>query len=124
MRHKPYRGLQPIKTLGRLQEVILQDFIIKLLKLRDSITGQDYNVILVIVDKLTKQGYFIAYTKKISVKDIAKIYIKEVFARYRVLDKIILDRDPRFIVVFQEVFLAEQGVYTATSTAYYPQTDG
>jgi len=34
------------------------------------------------------------------VKDIAKIYIKEVFARYRALTKIILDRDLRFIAAF------------------------
>jgi len=61
----------------------------------------------VIVDKLIKWGYFIVYTKEISVEDIARIYIKEVFVRYRVLDKIILDRDLRFIVVFWEVFLAE-----------------
>jgi len=40
-------------------------------------------------------------------EDVARIYIKEVFARYRALDKIILDRNPRFIVVFWEVFLAE-----------------
>jgi len=71
-----------------------------LLKLRDPITGRDYNAILVIVDKFTKWGYFIAYTEEILAEDIARIYIKEVFARYRVLSKIILDRDLRFIVVF------------------------
>jgi len=71
-----------------------------LLKLRDPIIGQDYNIILVIVDKLTKWGYFIAYTKEILVEDVARIYIKEVFIRYRALDKIILDRDLRFIVAF------------------------
>jgi len=71
-----------------------------LLKLKDPITGQDYNAILVIVDKLTKWGYFIVYIKETSVEDIARIYIKEVFIRYRALIKIILDRDPRFIAVF------------------------
>jgi len=71
-----------------------------LLKLRDPITGQDYDVILVIVDKLTKWGYFIAYTEEILAEDVARIYIKEVFIRYRVLSKIILDRDLRFIAVF------------------------
>ena len=45
-------------------------------------------------------GYFIVYIEEISVEDIARIYIKEVFIRYRVLIKIILDRDLRFIVVF------------------------
>jgi len=78
----------------------LWDFIIKLLKLKDPITGQDYNAILVIVDKLTKWGYFIAYIEEISAEDIAKIYIKEVFIRHRALIKVILDRDLRFIAAF------------------------
>jgi len=71
-----------------------------LLKLRDYITGWDYNAILVIVDKLIKWGYFIACIEEILVKDIARIYVKEVFIKCRVLSKIILDRDLRFIVVF------------------------
>jgi len=57
-------------------------------------------VILVIVDKLTKWGYFIAYIKEILVEDVARIYIKEVFTRHRALNKVILDRDLRFIAVF------------------------
>ena len=54
---------------------------------------------------------------------MARIYVKEVFIRHRALTKIISDRDLRFVVVFQEVFLAEQGVRVATSTVYYLQTD-
>jgi len=54
----------------------------------------------VIVDKLIKWGYFIAYTEEILAEDVARIYIKEVFVRYRALSKIILDRDLRFIAVF------------------------
>jgi len=76
------------------------------------------------VDKLIKWGCFIACTKEILVEDVARIYVKEVFARYRAPDKIILDRDPRFIVVFWEVFLAEQGVRVVISIVYYPQIDG
>jgi len=52
------------------------------------------------VDKITKWGYFILYIEEILAKDIAKIYIKEVFLRHRLLKKIISDEDPRFIVVF------------------------
>jgi len=71
-----------------------------LLKLRDPITGQDYNAILVIVDKLIKWGYFIACIEEILAEDIARIYIKEVFVRHKALSKIILDRDLRFIAAF------------------------
>jgi len=52
------------------------------------------------VDKLIKWGYFIVYTEEILVEDITRIYIKEVFVRYRALNKIILDRDLRFIAAF------------------------
>jgi len=52
------------------------------------------------MDKLIKWGYFIVYIKEILAEDIARIYIKEVFIKYRALSKIILDRDLRFIVVF------------------------
>jgi len=57
-------------------------------------------VILVIVDRITKWGYFILYIEEILAEDIAHIYVKEVFLRHRLLEKIILDQDPRFIVVF------------------------
>ena len=67
----------------------------------------EYNVILVIVDKYTKQGYFIVYTKEIIAKDLIRIYTKEVFVRYGVLEKIILDRDLKFILDFQKTFIVE-----------------
>jgi len=57
-------------------------------------------VILVIVDKLMKWGYFIACIEEILAEDITRIYIKEVFIKYGALNKIILDRDLRFIAVF------------------------
>jgi hypothetical protein len=38
--------------------------------------------------------------EEILVEDITRIYIKEVFIKYGVLSKIILDRDLRFILVF------------------------
>ena len=52
------------------------------------------------VNKFTKWGYFIAYIEEILVEDIAQVYIKEVFARHGALDKIILDKDTRFMLVF------------------------
>ena len=47
-----------------------------------------------------KQGYFIIYIKEILVKDIIQIYIKEIFIRYKILNKIILDKNKKFIAVF------------------------
>ena len=46
------------------------------------------------------------------------------FLKYRVLDKIISDKDTRFMSAFWQVFIAKQGIKTAVLIAYYLQTDG
>jgi hypothetical protein len=38
---------------------------------------------------------------------LSKIYIKEVFVRYRVLTKIISNKNRKFILEFYETFIAE-----------------
>ena len=57
-------------------------------------------IILIVVDKCTKWGYFIIYIEGIIVEELAGIYTKEVFIRYRVLEKIISDRDLKFVLDF------------------------
>ena len=39
--------------------------------------GQEYNIILIIMDKLTKWGYFIVYIEEILAEDVMYIYTKE-----------------------------------------------
>jgi len=43
------------------------------------------------VDRITKWGYFILYIEEILVENVARIYVKEVFLQYRLLEKIISD---------------------------------
>ena len=71
-----------------------------MLKSKDPITGQEHNIIFIIVDKFTKWGYFIVYTKEILAEDVVQIYIKEIFTRHKAPVKIILDKNTRFITVF------------------------
>ena len=40
------------------------DFIIKLLKFQDLLTKEEYNIIFLIVDRLTKYSYLISFTEK------------------------------------------------------------
>jgi len=81
-----------------------------LLKSKDPVTGQLHDAILIIIDKLTKWGYFIACTEEILAEDITQIYVKEVFTQHEAPDKVISDRDLRFVATFWETFLAEQEV--------------
>ena len=59
------------------------------------------------MDKFTKWGYFITYIEEILAEDVVQVYVKEVFLRYGVLDKIILNRDTRFMLAFWQVFTVE-----------------
>jgi hypothetical protein len=43
-------------------------------------------------------------------KELLRIYIKEVFIKYRVLTKIIFNRDRKFVLKFWETFIAKQGI--------------
>ena len=52
------------------------------------------------MNKFTKWGYFIACIEEILVKEVTQIYIKKVFVRYGTPNKIILDRDMRFILAY------------------------
>jgi len=52
------------------------------------------------VNKITKWGYFILCIEEMLVENIARIYVKKVFLRHRLLKKIISDQDPKFIVIF------------------------
>ena len=55
---------------------------------------------------------------------MVQVYVKKVFTRHKVLNKIILNRDTRFILAFWQVFTVKQGIKTVVLIAYYPQTDG
>ena len=52
------------------------------------------------MDKLTKMGHFIPYTEEISAEGVAQVYTKEVFMQHGAPEKIISDRDVRFISAF------------------------
>jgi hypothetical protein len=52
------------------------------------------------VNKFTKWEYFILYLESIILKELLRIYIKEVFIRYKILAKIILNKDKKFILKF------------------------
>ena len=70
---------------------ITWDFIVKLLKSRERLTGTTYDTILVINDRLTKIAYFIPYKEVSSVEDLVYTFIRVVVLAHGLPNKIILD---------------------------------
>jgi hypothetical protein len=72
--------------------------VIKLLLLRDLITGIKYDSILVIIDRLTKYIYMILYLKASTAEDLVYTFLRVVVANYNALEKMISDRDKFFML--------------------------
>ena len=100
-------------------EVIALDFITKLPK------SQNYDSILTITDhNCSKASLFIPCTKEITAEEVAKLIVQRVFRYYRLLQKIISDRDPQFTSKFARKLCRLLGIKQNVSTAYHPRTDG
>ncbi|GJW87119.1 putative reverse transcriptase domain-containing protein [Tanacetum coccineum] len=87
-------------------------------------SSQGYDIIWVIVDRLTKSAIFIPMREIDPMERLARIYLKEVVTMHGIPVSIICDRDPRFVSNFWRSLKKALGMNLDTSTAYHPQTDG
>jgi hypothetical protein len=76
------------------------DFIIKLSSFIESIIEVVFDSILVIINRLTKYGYFILYKESLLVEELAYTFNKYIIGNYGISKKIISDKDKLFISRF------------------------
>ena len=100
-------------------EVISLDFVVGL-----PLTSHIHNVILVIVDKLTKSAHFILVRDTYDVTDVVHVFISEVICLHGLPKKIISDRDSQFTSRFWTSLQSMLGTQLNLSTTYHPETDG
>ncbi|GJU46224.1 ribonuclease H-like domain-containing protein [Tanacetum coccineum] len=100
-------------------ERITMDFILKLPR-----TPSGYDLIWVIVDRLTKSAHFIPMNEKYKMEKLTRLYLKEIVCRHGVPVSIISDRDPRFASRFWRSLQKSLGMNLDMSTAYHLETDG
>jgi hypothetical protein len=63
-------------------------------------------------------------TKAVAIEQLAIIMHRAVFRHFGVPDKIVSDRDPRFMSNFWQQFFSLLGTSLNISTSYHPQRDG
>jgi hypothetical protein len=59
-----------------------------------------FNNILIIIDKLIKYNSFILYKKANNIKNLTYIFIKNIIANYKLLNKLINNKDKLFTFNF------------------------
>lgn len=97
----------------------------------DFITGlpksENYDAILTVVDRLSKERHYIPCTAEeegTSAEETAWLLITWVFRLHGLPDTVISDRGPQFVSTVWKALCTRLKIDTRLSTAFHPETDG
>lgn len=82
------------------------------------------NTILVIVNRFTKYGHFLALSHPFSAVTVAKLFLDSVYKLHGMSQSIVSDRDKVFTSKFWKELFTLMGSKLHLSFAYHPQSDG
>jgi transposase InsO family protein len=94
------------------------DFIIGLL------ISEGHNAIWVIINRLTKMRHFIPCSTTVDTKELANLFITNIFCLHSLPDSIISDQGPQFASQFWKYLCNSLHIEPRLSTAFHPKTDG
>jgi hypothetical protein len=117
-RHAPLGLIRAIPVPEKPFDIVSMDFI------TDLPESSGFSAALVIVDKLTKYGTFIACRKQIDEVETAQLFVNRIIVPYGVPRGIITDRDSRWTGDFWKEVSAALGSNRQLTTSYHPQADG
>ena len=117
-RHQPYSTLQQLPIPECPWHSVSMDFIEKLPP------SSDYSVILVIVNRLTKQALFLPMTDNVMSEEVAQLYFKNIFSRHGVPAHITSDRGTEFVSHFFCSLGMLLSIRLHFTSGYHPQADG
>jgi hypothetical protein len=110
--------LQPLPIPDRIWTEISMDFAEGL----PSSMGRD--VIMVVVDRLSKYAYFVALAHPYTAGTVARLFMDNIFKLHGLPKTIVSDRDPVFTSNFLQEIFRLSGTELLMSSAYHPQIDG
>ena len=122
VRHKPYGDLQSLPIPTYQWKDLSMDFVTGLSLFFDW-KGDSYDLILVIVDRLTKMVYYKLVKVTINAPGLAKVIIDVVVQHYGLPNSIISDREAISTSKFWSLLCYFLDIKQQLSTVFHPQTD-
>ena len=83
-----------------------------------------FDMLFVIVDRLSKRPQSILCKKTVTAKEMAKLFIFYILPIHDIPDLIVSDQGPQFISTFWREFCRILTIKLKLSTTNHPQTDG
>ena len=123
VRHKPYGDLWSLLVLTYRWKDLLMDFVTDL-PLSADWKGNSYDLILVIVNRLTKMVHYEPVKVTIDALGLGEVITDVVVQHHGLPDSIISDRGAIFTSKFWSLLCYFLGIKRRLSTAFHPQTDG
>jgi hypothetical protein len=115
----PTRLLQPVPILEWKWEVVMMNFITGLPRITKL-----HDLIMVVVNKLTKFAHFIPLKTTHKATDVADIFIMEVARLHKIPKTIMSNRDPKFTSNFWKGLFKGFRMNLNFSTTYHLESDG
>ncbi|MBW0470146.1 hypothetical protein O181_009861 [Austropuccinia psidii MF-1] len=116
--HKKFGLLKPLSIPSGPWNTLSMDFITQLP------LSNNFDSILVVVDRFSKTAIFILAYGAITALDLAQIFISHVFSKHGLPVSIMSDRGSLFVSSFWTQLCQKLKISRDLSTAFHPETDG
>jgi len=117
-RQAPVDELHPLRILDSRWDTLSVDFIVELP------SSSRHNAVMTVVDSMSKQVHFIPTHMMVTAERAARLFLHQVWKLPGLPKYVISDRGPQFVARFTKELYRLLGIKLASSTAWYPQTDG
>ena len=116
-RHPPVGELHPLPIPDNPWDTVSVDFIVELPDL------EGHNVVMVVVDSVTKRAHFIPTFTTITAAGMAHLFIQHVWKHHGLPRKVVSNHGPQFMAEFTQELYQRLRIKLAATTAYHPQGD-
>ena len=121
--HAKYEKIQYMKSSKSPWDEVFMNFIIKLLKLKNSTNEKTYDAIFVMIDRLIKYCHIIFFKEIYNVDQLKHVVLNRLIRYHEISKEFINDKNKLFTSNYWRTLLSMLGTKLKMSTTFHSQTN-